>query len=127
MDCWVNILNSNNIAQPTGELMNYLYSDEWIKVAEHGTKQEFVDALGDAVDPLSSQMMNAYGPDVVGAMPTEMHQWIRDTTVLWIKNKGAGNAITENDIINDANTIANRQDLKDVKAFYEAKILKMTQ
>ena len=72
-------------------------------------------------------MMDTYGPDVVGSMPTEMQQWIKDTTILWIKNKGAGNAITETDIINDARTIADRNDLKEVKAYYEEKILKMTQ
>jgi len=127
MDCWVSILNSNGVSTDAGNLMNYLYSDEWIKVVENGTKQEFVDGLGDAIDPLTNKMMQAYGPDVVGAMPTEMHQWIKDTTILWIKNKGAGNAITENDIINDANTIANRNSLKEVKAYYEEKILKMTQ
>jgi hypothetical protein len=83
--------------------------------------------LGDAVDPLTEKFMGAYGPDVVGAMPSELHRWIRDTTVLWIKNKGAGNTITENDILDDASNISNRNSIKEVRAFYDAKILKMTQ
>ena len=127
MECWKEIIDDNGIARESGELMKYIWSDEWIKIVENGTKQEFIDALGDAVDPLTSNMMGAYGPDVIGGMPTEMHQWIKDTTILWIKNKGAGNAITENDIMNDANTLSNRNDLKEVKAYYEEKILKMTQ
>jgi len=115
------------VAGEAGNFMDYVWSDEWIRTVELGTKQEFIDALGSAIDPLASQLMGAYGPDVVGAMPTEMHQWIKDTTILWIKNKGAGNAITENDILNDASTIANRNSLNEVKAYYEEKILKMTQ
>lgn len=127
MDCWIEIIKENDVATEAGNLMNYVWSEEWIRTVEHGTKQEFVDALGEAIDPIASQMMGAYGPDVVGAMPTEMHQWIKDTTILWIKNKGAGNAITENDILNDASTISNRNSVKEIKAYYEAKILKMTQ
>jgi hypothetical protein len=120
-------MNENGIARDAGDLMNFLWSDEWIKIVENGTKQEFVDALGDAIDPLTSTMLGAYGPDVVGGMPTEMHQWIKDTTILWIKNKGAGNAITENDIINDANTINNRNSIKEVKSYYDEMITKLTQ
>ena len=91
--------------------MDYLTSHEWISTVEHGTKQEFIDNLGDAVDPLTSKVMNAYGPDVIGAMPSEMHQWIKDSTILWIKNKGSGNVVTEDDIINDANTITKRNSI----------------
>ena len=127
MECWITIIKENNVASEAGNLMDYLYSEEWIRTVEHGTKREFIDALGAMIDPLAYELMGAYGPDVVGAMPTEMHQWIKDTTILWIKNKGAGNAITEGDILNDASTIRNRNDIKEVKAYYEAKILKMTQ
>ena len=70
--------------------------------------------------------MGAYGPDVIGVMPSEMHQWIKDSTILWIKNKGAGNTITENDIINDANTINDRNSIEEIKSFYDEKILKLT-
>lgn len=31
-------------------------------------------------------------------MPYEMIEWIRDSTVLWIKNKGSGSATTEAEI-----------------------------
>jgi len=127
MKCSVNTLKEYNIDTQAGNLMSYLGTEEWINTVEHGTKQEFIDNLGDAVDPLTESMMNAYGPDVIGGMPTEMHQWIKDTTILWIKNKGSGNIVTEDDIINDANTINNRNSMKEIKDFYEQKILKLTQ
>jgi hypothetical protein len=92
----------------------------------HGTKQELIDNLGDAIDPITEKVMGAYGPDVIGGMPTEMHQWIKDTTILWITNKGSGNIITEDDIIKDANTLNNRNTIKEIKNFYEEKITKLT-
>ena len=108
--------------------MSYLTSEDWINTVEHGTKQEFVDNLGEAIDPLTTKVMNgAYGPDIVDVMPSEMHQWIKDTTILWVKNKGAGNTVTEEDIIWDANTISNRNSVKEITAFYEEKVLKLTQ
>ena len=127
MECWVGMVQSNGIEDEAGNVMNYLTSDEWIRTAEYGTKQEFVDELGEAVAPLTEKFMGQYGPDVIGAMSSELHQWIRDTTVLWVKNKGAGNSITENDILDDANNISNRNSIKEVRAYYDAKILKMTQ
>lgn len=33
-------------------------------------------------------------------MPTEMIEWIKDTTILWVKNKGAGNSTTEEEVSN---------------------------
>ena len=107
--------------------MSYLGSDEWIKTVEHGTKQEFIDNLGDAIDPITEKVMGAYGPDVIGGMPSEMHQWIKDSTILWIKNKGSGNVVTEDDIINDVNTLSKRNSIKEIKNFYEEKITKLTQ
>jgi len=73
MECWVEIIKENGVASEAGNLMDYLWSPAWIETVEHGTKQEFIDALGAAIDPLANQLMGAYGPDVVGAMPTEMH------------------------------------------------------
>ena len=33
-------------------------------------------------------------------MPSEMIEWIKDSTILWVKNKGAGNSTTESEIMN---------------------------
>ena len=127
MECWIETITDMDIVDEAGSLMSYMTSPEWIRVVEYGTKQEFIDALGDAVDPLSYKIMNAYGPDIIAVMPSEMHQWIKDTTILWVKNKGAGNTVTEEDIINDTNTLSNRNSIAEIKTFYDEKIIKLTQ
>jgi hypothetical protein len=40
-------------------------------------------------------LLGVIGTDVTVTMPIEMIEWIKDTTVLWIKNKGAGHTTTE--------------------------------
>jgi len=45
-------------------------------------------------------MLGAPGAEVVKSMPYEMAEWIRDTTSLWVKNKGAGSTTTEEEIAN---------------------------
>lgn len=84
--CFMKTLQDNGVEREAGELLTYLGSDEWIKVVESGTKQEFIDEFGDAIDPLTEKLLGAYGPDIVMQMPTEMHTWIKDSTILWIKN-----------------------------------------
>ena len=44
-----------------------------------------------------------------------MIDWIKDSTILWIKNKGAGSATNEKSIKND-------NELKEIKDYYEDKI-----
>ena len=125
--CVFDEIEANGVSKESADLMNFMMSDQWIDIAEYGTKQEFTDYLGDAVDPLTSKLMDAYGPDIIGSMPTEMHQWIRDSTILWIKNQGAGSSTTELEILNDKANLNNRSSVKEVKAYYESKILKVTQ
>lgn len=60
-------------------------------------------------------------------MPTEMHQWIKDSTILWIKNQGAGNPTTEGEVLSEAEMLRNRNSAKAVKEFYEAKVMRLTQ
>jgi len=54
MTCSVDTLKNNGIDRDSGNLMNYLSSEEWINTVEYGTKREFIDNLGDAVDPITS-------------------------------------------------------------------------
>jgi hypothetical protein len=42
--------------------------------------------------------MQADGAKVVRSMPSEMIEWIKSSTILWVKNKGAGNSILEGEI-----------------------------
>jgi hypothetical protein len=85
-NCFMDTVKENGVERQMGELMTYVGSDEWINVVESGTKQEFIDEFGDAIDPITEKLLGAYGPDVVQQMPTEMHTWIKDSTILWIKN-----------------------------------------
>jgi hypothetical protein len=41
------------------------------------------------------KILGAPGADIAATMPMEMIDWIRDTTILWFKNKGAGQTTTE--------------------------------
>lgn len=51
-------------------------------------------------------------------MPYEMSEWIRDSTSLWIKNKGAGSSTTEEEIQGQ-----NQNDeMTKLKEYYEEKI-----
>jgi len=63
--CFFETVQENKVERETAELLTFLKSDEWIAAVEHGTKQEFIDEFGDAIDPLTEKMMGAYGPDVV--------------------------------------------------------------
>lgn len=41
-----------------------ILGDEWVKIVETGTRQEVLDTLGEAIDPLTMKIMNVYGPDI---------------------------------------------------------------
>lgn len=47
-----------------------------------------------------------------------MSEWIRDSTSLWVKNKGAGSTTTEEEITNQNNSA----EMDKLKAYYEEKI-----
>ena len=126
-ECFFGAVQDQDIEKETADLMTYLKSDDWIAVVEYGTKQEFIDDFGDAIDPLTEKMMGSYGPDVVQQMPTEMHSWIKDSTILWVKNQGAGNPTTEDEVLSEAEMLENRNSAKAVKEFYEAKVMVLTQ
>jgi hypothetical protein len=58
-------------------------------------------------------------------MPTEMTTWIKDSTILWIKNQGAGRPTTEDEVLSERELIKNRNQSKMLKEFYEDKIQKL--
>ena len=41
--------------------MNYLTSNEWIDINENGYMQEFIEALGSAIDPVTKKLLNGAG------------------------------------------------------------------
>ena len=78
--------------------MEYTSSNEWIETAQFANRDILVKKLGKAANPLTTKLMKADGTRVVETMPYEMIEWIRDSTVLWIKNKGSGSPTTEAEI-----------------------------
>ena len=80
------------------EFMEFVQSDEWIKIAEMGSKEQFKQELAKAVDPLTNKVLGISGEDFTRGMSYEMGQWIKDSTVLWIKYKGSGSTTTEFEI-----------------------------
>lgn len=94
-DCIVNVLNENDIVDETKALMDFATSDQWIQTAEMGTRQELMDGLGEGIDAMSVKMLGVSGTDLTVTMPIEMIDWIRETSILWFKNKGAGHTTTE--------------------------------
>lgn len=44
---------------------------------------------------MTLKVMGIPGEAFVKSMSYEMGEWIKDTTLLWIKNKGAGHTTTE--------------------------------
>jgi len=102
--------------------MEYMSTDEWFDICQRGTKQEFIDAFGDKIDPITQKVMEVYGPDLVAAMPAEMIWWIKDGTILWLKNKGAGNPTTEDEVLSEQQKLERRGQLNALKDLYEDRI-----
>ena len=102
----------------TKDFMEYTSSSAWIETAQFANRDVLVKKLGKAADPLTKKLMKADGEKVVETMPYEMIEWIRDSTVLWIKNKGSGSPTTEAEIKG-----AGKADEKaKLKQYYESKI-----
>jgi hypothetical protein len=94
-DAIVEVIKEFQLVEEIGGLFEFLTSDKWLEVIERGTNQQVIDAFGDGIDPLSNKLLGVYGPDMAINMPIEMIQWIKDTSILFIKYKGAGQATTE--------------------------------
>jgi hypothetical protein len=80
-------------------LMQYVFSDEWLEIVEGGVKSEFDVELAASIDAMTTKIMGISGDTFVSSMSYEMGEWIKDTSILWIKNKGAGNTTTEAEIL----------------------------
>lgn len=92
------ILDKYSIKTEFNNAKKKALSARWIEIVESGTRKEFVNYLGEALDPLVLKILNNKGKEFVKSMPYEMIEWIKDSTILWVKNKGAGNSTTEFEI-----------------------------
>jgi hypothetical protein len=66
--------------------------------------------------------MNAYGPDFVTVLPAQMIWWIKDGTILWLKNNGAGSTTTEDEVISEQKKLERRGQLNALKELFEDRI-----
>lgn len=98
-ECFINELWEAGIIDETKEMMDFATSKEWIETVEYGSRQEVIDTLGTGIDSMTQKMLGIIGSDVSITMPVEMIDWIKASTILWIKNKGAGNSMTEGLVI----------------------------
>ena len=102
--------------------MGYVLSDEWLEVVDSGSNEDFRTELGAAIDPLTRKVMNLDGERFAQTMSYELAQWIKDTSILWIKNKGAGNTTTENELLKMQEKARHGEEIRDITDYYENKL-----
>jgi len=49
-----------------------------------------------------------------------MLDWARDTTTLWIKNKGAGHTTTESDVLEESQILRLNNEINEMRDYYNA-------
>ena len=57
-------------------------------VIEAGDHEEIKDHIADIIDPLTKKILGANGNEVTATFPHDMIEWIRMTSIVWIKNGG---------------------------------------
>jgi hypothetical protein len=78
--------------------LDTVVSEDWINTVEFGSADEFKRAFGIAIDPITTKILNISGRNFAEDMSFELTEWIKDSTLLWIKNKGAGQTTTEAEV-----------------------------
>ena len=88
--CFADVIEKYEIKDEVKSFMNVVFSDEWIQTVEFGNADDFKKELAFAIDPVTKKVIGISGEDFANNMSFELSEWIKDTTLLWIKNKGAG-------------------------------------
>ena len=96
--------------------------DDWIKTVETGTEDQFKKELAKGIDPLTKKVMGVGGDQFVSQMSYEMGQWIKDSSILWIKNKGAGSKTTTDAIQKQKDQSRWEVEKEELIKFYENQI-----
>ena len=104
--------------------LDAVVTDKWIKIAENGSKEQYEKELAIIIDPLVQKVMGIKGEQFVDSMSYEMKNWIKDTTVLWIKNKGGGQTTTAAEIKKLRQEDRHERELKNLAQYYEEKLEK---
>ena len=120
--CGAQVIQKHKIGEEVKQLMQYVFSDEWLEIVEGGIKSEFDTELAASIDSMTTKVMGITGDEFVSSMSYEMGEWIKDTSILWIKNKGAGNTTTEAEILKLREMNQRNKEIEAVKKRYEDKI-----
>jgi len=98
--CAVDIVKRYKLQEEVKQVLKYTFSEEWLKIAQHASNDDFNQHLGDAIEPLLRKLTNSNlnGKDFMSSMSLEVRQWIKDTSLVWVKNKGAGSTTTINEV-----------------------------
>jgi len=97
-ECVSNLVNENGIGEEVKHMFDRFMSDQWITVIENGSKDEYESELAIAINPIADKIVGITGEQFVDSMSFELRQWIKDTSLLWIKNKGGGQTTTEAEV-----------------------------
>lgn len=55
-------------------------------------------------------------------MPIEMIEWIKDSTILWVKNKGAGHTTTEKAVIESTKVFKLKKEISEMRDYYDKQV-----
>jgi hypothetical protein len=91
-------------------------------IVENGTKDQYEKKLAYAINPLTDKIMGITGVQFVDQMSYEMSNWIKESSILWIKNKGAGVTTTEGEIKRERLEDKHERELKNLAQYYEEKL-----
>ena len=70
--------------------MKELTDPDFINTIETGNDILVLATLAKLIDPITTTLFERSGEDIAKALPAEVIFWLKDTILLWIKNKGVG-------------------------------------
>lgn len=121
-ECIAFLVREHGIESETKHMLDSFMSDDWVMIVENASKEQYEQELAFAIDPLAQTIMGISGDAFVETMSYEMSNWIKDTTILWVKNGGAGQTTTEQEIQELRQEDRHERELMNLTQFYEEKL-----
>lgn len=91
----VELIEKYGLVEEAKSIEGYINNEKWFDIIENGSDEDFNTYLGEAIDPLTRRVFNLPGYPFVETLSNELRGWIKDTSILWVKNKGVGRAPDE--------------------------------
>jgi len=120
--CVANIVEKYDIEDEVKALLDTAFSQKWIETVELSNGDVFKSELANAINALTTKIIGISGKDFVDNMSYELSEWIKDTTLLWIKNKGAGQTTTEAEVKKIEEMNQHQQIVDELKSMYQKKM-----